>query len=436
MRKSLSGMWWVKGNEQAKFTGRLKYAGGYKPILEIYLMEYEGFGGRSVPDDCVIYGEVFEETQFVQAVTLLGCTAQDKGGIITVQPFLYKLQRISVECASIGMLLNDEEIAQVTCPQNVYLTCPGLDEYSSAHVLERVWKENIPEGRPYFIDDLDRIVYTQPDPITIDFDVGSIAMSLGVSSLGRNLTTQYLIHISLAQAMTETAVNTLIFAEFLSFLSLMTGRREYVKKHSVSVNSSRTGTDSLSIELSYGYSDHSAQEREYTMMQTLLIGREENLRKFSTLFPKWRENFKYIKSMANHYTQMLEHGTEANLLQAFPIIEDYVLERLLNKNKTGMPGILKAAIDSVAENYPDSNVYLQYFAPKRRKQVANQLANYRHKRIHPKSTKICKYSFTEVYTYIEVILRSILMIEMEFPTQDIDTAIGHWPHWHRLPEHS
>ena len=31
-----------------------------------------------------------------------------------------------------GMLLDDDEIAQVQSPQNIYLTCPGLDEYSMA----------------------------------------------------------------------------------------------------------------------------------------------------------------------------------------------------------------------------------------------------------------------------------------------------------------
>ena len=259
---------------------RLSYAGGYKPILEIYLGDYDFRVARSVPDNCTIYGEVFGEAKFVRPVTQLGCTAHDQSGIFTVQPFLYKQQLIQVECVAIGMLLDDEEMSQITSPSDVYLTCPGLDEYSGVHTIERVFRNDIPSDRPYRIDDIEKLVFTQPKPIKIYIDIATITVSLGQSISARDITSSYLIHISLEQSVTQAEVNTLIYFQFLSFLSLIVGRREFIERHTVSVNSSRASTDSLPVELSYGHGAQSTQVSEYSIQDSILIGNTETMEKF------------------------------------------------------------------------------------------------------------------------------------------------------------
>ncbi len=188
----------------------------------------------------------------------------------------------------------------------------------------------------------------------------------------------------------------------------------------------------MGIELNYGHIAHSAHETQYSIMQTLLLGKEENMRKFATLFPKWRENFAFVKDLAFHYLQMTEQSNETNILRAFTPIENYVLERLLKKNKKGIFGILSAVINSNAEYFERSSVYAQHFPKDRRNHIAEQLANFRHKRVHPKSDKECIFTPAEVYAYINVILRSIFLKEMEYPYKDIDSEIGHWSFWRQI----
>lgn len=212
----------------------------------------------------------------------------------------------------------------------------------------------------------------------------------------------------------------------------MTGRREYIETHNIDINSNQTRSGSLSLELSYGHVAHWTRKARYTILQTLLLGREENMRKFATLFPKWRENFTFVKDLAFHYLEMVDQSTETNILQAFPHIETYVLERLSMKNMKSMSDILSKVIHSNADHFQCSNVYAQHFPTDRRDLIANQLANFRHKRIHPKSDKECLFSIEEVYAYINVILRSIFLKEMEYSYKDIDEGIGHWELWHRI----
>ena len=427
----LRGMWWVKGNENDKFTGILTYGGGYVPTLEIFPKEYD-FDTQKVPNNSTIYGDVFRESKNIQAVTLLECTSQNSLGHFDVGAFIYKQEFVYADCVAIGMLLDDDEIAQVQSPQNVYLTCPGLDQYSAAHAIDYIWKDNIPKGRAYRINDLDKIVYTQPKPIVIEIDIGTITISLGQSSTVRDISSRYLIHISMKNPTPEAEVNSLIYSQLLSFLSLMTGRREYIETHNISINSNQTRSGSLTIELNYGHIAHSTQETKYSILQTLLLGREENMRKFATLFPKWRENFAFVEDLAFHYLQMVNQPTETNILQAFPHIETYVLERLSKKNMKSMSNILSKVIHSNAKYFSYSNVYPQHFPTDRIDHIANQLANFRHKRIHPKSDKECMFSLEEVYAHINVILRSIFLKEMEYSYKDIDSEIGHWRLWRQI----
>ena len=58
----LRGMWWVKGNENDKFTGILTYGGGYVPTLEIFPKEYD-WDKQKVPNNSTIYGDVFGESK-------------------------------------------------------------------------------------------------------------------------------------------------------------------------------------------------------------------------------------------------------------------------------------------------------------------------------------------------------------------------------------
>ncbi len=430
-QKILKGMWWVKGNEHKKFTGILTYGGDYVPTLEIFLKDFD-FRKQSVPDNCTIYGDVFGESKKIQAVTLLGCTSQNRSGNFTVGAYIYKQEFIRVDCVAIGMLLNDDEIAQVQSPQNIYLTCPGLDEYSLTHIVDYVLKDNMPEGGGSRITDLDRIEYYQPDPITIEIDIGTITISLVPSSGGRDISSRYSIHINLENPRPEAEVNSLIYVQLLTFLSIMTGRREYIERHSITINSDQTRY-ALNLELNYGHIAHSTQETEYSMLETLLLGGEENMGKFATLFPKWRENFENVKDLAFHYLLMVDQATEIEMLQSFPHIESYVLERLLeNGTRRNIQGILSEVINSITDYFQGSNIYAQHFPEDRIHLIANQLANYRNKRIHPKSDKEYDFTFNKVYAYIEVILRSIFLKEMEYSYDDIDNEINHWSLWRQI----
>ncbi|MCY4465375.1 MAG: hypothetical protein OXE46_07550 [Chloroflexi bacterium] len=432
-KTTLKGMWWVKGNEDDKFIGNLTCGAGYAPILEIFPKEYD-FGSPKVPNGSTLYGDVFDDSRKVRAVTLLECTSSDSWGSLEVGAFLYSQRFVHADCVAIGMLLDDDEIAQVQAPQEIYLTCPGLDEYSYAHTVEYVWKDNIPPGRAYRTNDLERIVYTQPEPIVIEIDIGTITISLGQSSTPRDISSRYLIHINLPNPTPKDEVKFLIYSQFLSFLSIMTGRREYIAKHRLRIDSNQTRSGSLSIELNYGHLAHSTQETEYSILQTLLFGSEENMSKFATLFPKWRENFKFVEGLAFHYMQMIEQPTRTSLLQAFSHIETYVLERLLEKHKKGMAGILSEVIRANADYFSCSNVYAQHFPTDRVDHIATQLANFRHKGIHLKSDKECIFTPAEVYAYINLILRSIFLVEMEYPSEDIDNVIQHWYLWNQIKE--
>ena len=275
-------MWWVKGNENEKFTGILTYGGGYVPTLEIFPKEYD-WDKQKVTDGSTIYGDVFGESKKIQAVTLLECTSQNSLGHFNVGAFIYKQEFVHADCVAIGMLLDDDEIAQVQSPQNIYLTCPGLDEYSMAYAVDYVWKDNNPKGRAYRVSDLDKIEYKQPDPIEIEIDIGTITISLGPSSTGRGISSRYSIHISLKTPTPKAEVNRLIYSQILSFLSIMTGRREYIESHTVAINSNQTSSGSLTLELNYGHNTLPTQETKSSILQTLLVGREENM-KSSHLF--------------------------------------------------------------------------------------------------------------------------------------------------------
>lgn len=432
-KTTLKGMWWVKGHEQNKFMGILSYGGGYVPTLEIFPKSYD-YGEPFIPNSSTIYGDVFRESSTIQAVTLLDCRSRTRFGQITVGAYLYKQEFVSADCVAIGLLLDDSEIAQVKAPQTVFLTCPGLDEYGIDHTMDFMWKDGIPKGRAYRINDIDKIVYTQPDPIAIEIDVGTITISVAPSSTAKDLTLRYSIHIGLDSPMPEADVNALIYSQMLSFLSIMTGRSEHIEKHKVSIYSDQIRSDSLSIELSYGHTAHMDQDAQYSIWDTLVLGGEATIRKFATLFPKWRENFASVEDLAFHYGHMVAEPTETNLLQAFPLIETYVLERLLGQNKKGMFGILNNVIHCIADHFSYSKIYNQHFPANQIEHTASQLANFRHKRIHPTSEKECEFSLDEVYAYIDVIFRSIFLREMEYPREDIDGAIGHWPSWHVIDE--
>ena len=425
------GMWWIKGNEEKKFVGILKYGRGYAPTLEIFPKEYE-FRKQLVPNGSIVYGDVFWDSRILKAVTLLDCRSRSSLGRLTVGAYIYKHEFVYANCVAIGLLLDDSEIAQVKSPQSIFLTCPGLDEYSMANAIDYVWKDNIPKGRAYRINDLDKIVYTQPEAIEIDIDIGKISISLGQSSTARDLSSQYSIHISLEDPEPETKVNALIYSQWLSFLSIMTGRMVHIERHSIEIDSNQTRPGRLSIELDYGHIAHSPQGPEYSILYTLLLGNEKNMRKFATLFPKWRENFVFVEDLAWHYLRMVDQPTETNLLQAFPIIESYVLERLLGKNKKGMQGILEAVINKNSEHFQNSEVHTRHFPANRIEYLAEQLANYRHNRIHPKSEKECGLSFDEIYSYINVILRLLFLREMGYSYSDVDSEISHWRYWREI----
>ncbi|MDE2747983.1 MAG: hypothetical protein OXI34_03365 [Chloroflexota bacterium] len=427
----LKGMWWVKGNEDKKFMGILRYGGGYAPALEILLKEYD-LKKRPVPNNCTIFGNVFGESKKIQAVTLLKCTSQKPQGMLVVGAFIYRQGFVNAHCVAIGMHLDDDEIAQLQFPQNIYLTCPGLDEYSIVDAIEDVWKNNIPDDRPYLVSDLERIVYNQQDPIEIEIDIGTITIYLGQSRSSRDISSHYGIQISLASPTSEAEVNTLIYSQWLSFLSIMTGRSEYVENHNITIHSNQLGTGTLSIELNYGHIAHAAQETEYSFLQALMIGSEENMRKFATLFPKWRTNFEFVGDWAFRYLQMVDQSTITNILQIYPAIETYVLERVAKKNMKSMSDILSAVINSNADYFQSSPVYAQHFPRDGIAHIAEQLANFRHNRIHPKSNKECEFSLQQVYAYIDVILRSIFLKEMEYSYDDIDREINHWQSWRLL----
>ena len=427
----LKGMWWVKGNENDKFTGILTYGGGNVPTLEIFPKEYD-WDKQKVPNSSTVYGDVFGESKKIQAVTLLECTSQNGLGSLEVGAFIYRQEFVYADCVAIGMLLDDSEIAQVKSPQNIYLTCPGLDEYSTVQTINHVWKDNIPNGRAYRINDLEKIVYTKPEPIVIEIDIGRITISLGGSSKARDISSQYLIDISLENPTPQAEVNSLIYAQLLTFQSILTGRREYIETHTISIDSKQTRAASLSIELNYGYVAHRTREARYSILETLLIGREENMRKFATLFPKWRENFAFVEDLAFHYLQMVDQPTETNILQTFSHVETYVLKRILEKNKKGMPGILSEFIKCIAYHFSGSDVYSQYFPADQIEHLADQLANFRHKRIHPRRDKECEFSLGKVYAYIDVLLRSVFLLEMEYSYEDIDREIRHWQSWHQI----
>ncbi|MCY3864639.1 MAG: hypothetical protein OXG68_04290 [Chloroflexi bacterium] len=427
-KTTLKGMWWVKGNEDEKFTGILTYGSGYVPTLEIFLKEYD-FDKPSVPNNSTIYGDVFGESKKIQAVTLLNCTSKQWLGHFDVGAFIYKRELVYAKCVAIGMLLEDDEISQVQSPENIYLTCPGLDEFSMANTVDYVWKDNIPKGRAYRVGDIDKIVYTPPEPIVIEIDIGTITISLGPSGASRGISSHYLIGISLDNPTPQAEVNSLIYSQLLSFLSIMTGRREYFETHNISINSNQTRSGSLGLELNYGHIAHSTLEGEYSILDSLLLGNESNMKQFTTLFPKWRENFNFVEDLAFHYLEMVDQPTEINILRAFPHIEMYVLERLFKSNKKGMFGILQKVINANADYFQCSNVYAQHFPTDRRNHIASQLANFRHNSEHPKSNKECSFSSHQVYAYIDVILRSIFLKEMEYSYEDIDRGIDHWQSW-------
>ncbi len=427
-KTELKGMWWIKGNEESKFAGVLTYGDDYAPTLEIFPKEYD-WDRQYVPNNSTIYGDVFWDSPKIKAVTLLECKSQKSFGFLDVGAFVYKHEIVFAECVAIGMLLDDDEIAQVKSPQNIYVTCPGLNEYSTAYTIDYVWKDNIPKGRAYRINDLDKIVYTQPDPISIEIDIGTITISLGQSSSARDISSRYSIQIRLLYPTPQAEVTSLIYSQWISFLSIITGRREHIESHTVAIDSNQTRSGSLDIELKYGHIAHSTQDTEYHIFQALLLGREENMNKFATLFPKWRENFASIEDLAFHYMRMADEPHEPNLLQAYPLIENYVLERVLKKPKKGMPGILSEVIHCIADHFSCSSVYSKHFPADQREHIVRQLANFRHNRIHPKSNKECVFSFNKVYAYIEVILRSIFLKEMEYSYDDIDNEINYWNLW-------
>jgi hypothetical protein len=432
-QKILKGMWWIKGNEDKKFTGILKYGSGYVPTLEIFPKEYD-FGKQYVPNTSTVYGEVFGEFNKVEAVTLLECTSENSPGMLTVGAFIHKQEFVFANCVAIGMLLNDDEIEQVKSPQNIYLTCPGFDEYSMVRTIDHVWKDNIPEGRAYRINDLEKIVYTKPEPIVAKIDIGTITISLGGSSKARDISSQYLIEISLDNPTPQAEVNTLIYSQLQSFISIMAGRRVYFATNKVTVNSNQTKSGSLSIDLKYGHRAHARRESEYSILHTLLLGSEKNLSKFATLFPKWRENFASIEDLAFHYLWMADQPNVINILQAFPQIESYVLERLLRKNKKGLSGILSEVFHSIADHFSCSELYSQKLPEDQIDYIATQLMNFRHKRQHAKRKEESLFSLDEVYAYIDVLLRSVFLIEMDYPYDDIDSAIGHWQSWQQINE--
>ena len=308
----LKGMWWVKGYEHDKFTGILSYGTGHVPRLEIFPKEYD-WDKQKVPDNSAIYGEVFEESSKVQAVTLLECRSENSIGRFDVGAYIYKQEFVFADCVAIGMHLDDDEIAQVQSPRKIYLTCPGLDEYGLRNYRPRdIWKENAPTGRGgvYRVDDLDKSIFTHPDPILIRTDIGSLKISL--VRLENNTTTMHFsIEIALDEPMPKDQVNKLIYSQFLSFISIMAGQKDCIATHTIVIDSSLLTRDgSLSMSLNYGYVNRSANEREHDLRNTLVIGRHANIRMFATLFRKWRENFTYVEGLVFHYLEMIDQTSD------------------------------------------------------------------------------------------------------------------------------
>ena len=428
-KTTLKGMWWVKGNEDDKFVGILTYASGYIPTLEIYPKHFE-FDAQKVSNGSTLYGDVFGDSRKIQAITLLGCTSQHSWGTLDVGAFLYKQEYVYADCVAIGMLLYDDEIAQVQSPKNIYLTCPGLDEYSAVQTLDYVWKDNIPSGKAYRINDLDKIVFTPPDPIEIKVDIGTITISLGPSSNFRDLTSRYSIHICLKKPTPEAEVNKLIYEQLLSFLSIMTGRREYIDSHHITITSDQTRTGSLGLDLSYGHINHSKDEAKFNVLHTLLLGRDLN--SFVDLFPMWRMNFEFVKDLAFHYMEMIEQPNQVLLLRAFSIIEHYVLERLTKRNSQRTFGVFQKFINVNVDYFQDSELVPRYFPADQRDHIACQLTKFRNKSIHPKSNKESIFSFNKVYAYIFVLLRLNFLREMECPCEVLDRETKHWSLWRQL----
>lgn len=428
-KTTLKGMWWVKGNEDDKFVGILTYASGHVPTLEIYPKDFE-FDAQKVPNGSTLYGDVFDDSRKVQAITLLGCTSQKSWGTLVVGGFVYKQEYVYADCVAIGMLLDDAEIAQVQSPHDIYLTCPGLDEYSAAQTLDYVWKDNIPSGRAYRINDLDKIVYTPPDPIEIKVDIGTITISLGSSSNFRDLTSRYSIHICLKKPTPEAEVNKLIYEQLLSFLSIMTGRREYIDSHRITITSDQTRTGSLGLDLSYGHISHSTQDAEFSILHTLLRGSDANMRKFATLFTKWRENFASVADLAWHYLRMADQPTESSLLDAFPAIEKYAHKRL--QKNGNLKECLRDVIENNAKHFENSEFHSRYFPSNRIDYLCDQLRDFRHDRIHPQRPEECRLSLEEIHSYMNVILRTLFLREMDYSYSDVDSEISHWRFWHQI----
>ena len=386
-----------------------------------------------MPHGATMYGEVFGHNKKLEAVTLLDCTSRHSQGHFSVGAYIYWQAFVDADCVALGILLDDEEIAQVQSPQTVYLTCPGLDEYGVSNYRPReFWKEGAPTGRrgAYRIDDLEKSIFTQPAPIVIEIDIGSITILL--VRLENNTTTmRYSIEILLNEPVSKDEVNRLIYYQFLTFISIMAGRRDCIATHNIVISSSQTRDGQLSTKVNYGYVTRSTYAREYDIRNTLLMGSDANIRMFTKLFPKWRENFAFVEDLAFHYLEMVDHATEANILQAFAYIEDYVLKRLLEKNKKGITGIFEEVMRVNGDYFLCSNRYAQHFASDRLPYIAEQLNNFRNSRVHLKSSKDCEYSLEEVYAYINVTMRTIFLREMEYPKE---LAIGDhwWPLWRHI----
>lgn len=433
----LKGIWWVKGNEQNKFTGILTYGDGYVPTLEIFRKEYD-WDKLLVPNNSIVYGDVFWEapeannSRKLQAVTLLGCKSRNNAGHFDIGEFIYKQEFVRVECVAIGMQLNDDGIEQLQFPQDIYLTCPGLDKYSVAHALKYAWKDDIQDGRAYRTSDLKEIIYTPIEPIVIDISIGTIEISVFPSSSDRDLSSQYSIRIKLNDPTRKDDVNSLIYDQLLSFISIMTGRGEYFDTHSISISSNQTRLDPLIIDVNYGHKTYSMREEDHSMLDNLLIGRD--MSNFITLFPNWRKNFSFVKDLAFHYIRMIDYRLTSDMMQTFPQIETYLLNKKHSDEESSIIGVGKTSknmdtiVNYVANYFSASDRYLEHFPKAQRESIATQLANFRNKNQHSKS-KISEYSSSEVYAYLEVLLRSVFLIEMEYPSENVDGGTGHWRSW-------
>lgn len=436
-QKILKGMWWVKGSEDNKFTGILTYGGGYVPTLEIFPKEFD-WDKQLVPNDSIVYGDVFWEapkannSMKLQAVTLLGCTSRNSLGNFEIGEFIYKQEFVRVDCVAIGMQLNDDGIEQLQFPQDIFLTCPGLDKYSAAHALKYVWKDDIQDGRAYRTSDLQEIIYTPIEPVVIDIDIGTIEISVFPSSSNRDISSQYSIGIKLNNPTPKDDVNSQIYDQLLTFISIMTGRGEYFDTHSVSISSNQTRLDWLSVDVNYGHITYSMREEDHSILDNLLI--VGDMSNFITLFPKWRKNFSFVKDLAFHYIRMIDYRFTSDMMQTFPQIETYLLNRKHSDKESAITGVgntstnMTTIINYVANYFSASDRYLEHFPKAQRKSIATQLANFRNKNQHSKS-KISEYSSSAVYAYLDVLLRSVFLIEMEYPSENVDRGTDHWRSW-------